>query len=410
MFGDTPLIMIEDDAALVAAVERLRVARVVGVDTEADSFHSFREKVCLIQLSDLENDYIVDPLKVNDMAPLGSIMADPETVKVLHGADYDIVSMKRDFGYEFNNVFDTMISSQFLGFDKVGLADLIGRFFGHTIDKKYQRHDWSKRPLLPEHLDYARGDTHWLPAIRELLLIHLQRSGRLEAVEEEFSIVEKREWAGREDSDADFLRMKGAKLLGDDEKRVLRSVWGYRKTKAKAANRPAFKLIPDAFLLEVAKSKPLTVEELGQHARRGSSMVKRHGDALVAAVQQGLEDERPLPEPQKAERPRGPRMGPGADRYLNALKDWRNNKVATSGLPPVAVANNTLLKEIARVAPSSMEDLVAIPGIRRWQVADHGEDLLAVVHSVRNDLPEPDASATKRPRRRRRPKKTSSSN
>ena len=97
-------------------------------------------------------------------------------------ADYDIVSMKRDFGYTFVNVFDTMISAQFLGFDKVGLADLIRRFFGHTIDKKHQWHDWSKRPLFEEHLT-----THTLAlAIRELLLIHLRRSGRLEAVEEEF--------------------------------------------------------------------------------------------------------------------------------------------------------------------------------------------------------------------------------
>ena len=148
MFGKTPLIIIEDDAALVAAAERLAGAPVIGVDTEADSFHAFKEKVCLVQLSDLENDYIVDPLKVSDMSPLAPIMADPNTVKVLHGADYDIVSLKRDFGYQFDNVFDTMISAQFLGFDKVGLADLIKRFFGHTIDKQYQRHDWAKRPLL----------------------------------------------------------------------------------------------------------------------------------------------------------------------------------------------------------------------------------------------------------------------
>ena len=179
MFGDTQLIMVEDDEALIAAVDSMRGAPVVGVDTEADSFHSYQEKVCLVQLSDLNRDYIVDPLKVADMSPLGEIMADPATIKVLHGADYDIVSLKRDFGFQFDNVFDTMISAQFLGFDGVGLADLIRRFFGHKIDKKFQRHDWSKRPLLPEHLDYARGDTHWLPALRELLELFLRRIGRV---------------------------------------------------------------------------------------------------------------------------------------------------------------------------------------------------------------------------------------
>ena len=296
MFGNTPLVMVEDNAALVAAVEQLNAAPVIGVDTEADSFHSYREKVCLVQLSDLKTDFIVDPLRVTDMSPLGDIMANPNTVKVLHGADYDIVSLKRDFGYRFENVFDTMISAQFLGFDKVGLADLIKRFFGHTIDKKYQRHDWSKRPLFDEHLDYARGDTHWLPALRELLLIHLKRTGRLQAVEEECVLVQGREWQGRTDSDADFLRVKGSTTLEPNQKKVLRAVWEYRDEKAKASNRPAFKLIPDPFLLAIAKSPPEDIESLGKMARKGSSMVRRHGESLVRAVKAGLGDTRTLPE------------------------------------------------------------------------------------------------------------------
>jgi ribonuclease D len=408
MFGNTPLIIIEDDAALLAAVERLRGAPVIGVDTEADSFHSYREKVCLIQLSDLETDFIVDPLKVSDMSPLGEIMADPSAVKVLHGADYDIVSMKRDFGYTFDNVFDTMISAQFLGFEKVGLADLIHRFFGHKIDKKYQRHDWSKRPLFDEHLDYARGDTHWLPAIRELLLIHLKRGGRLEAVQEEFGLVQEREWAGRSDSDADFLRVKGSKTLEDDQKRVLRAVWTYRDGKAKASNRPAFKLIPDPFLLTLARSQPTDMEALSKLARRGSSMVRRHGEALVAAVKTGIEDEREIPAVPKPTRSRNLRMGPGMERYLNALKDWRNDKVAATGLPPVAVANNTLLKEVARLVPEDLATLSEVPGIRQWQIADHGDELLAVVQEVKAKKPEGSTSAPserRRPRRRRRSKK-----
>ena len=409
MFGNTPLIIIEDDAALLAAVEKLRAAPVIGVDTEADSFHSYREKVCLIQISDLDSDFIVDPLKVSDMSPLGEIMADPTKVKVLHGADYDIVSMKRDFGYTFVNVFDTMISAQFLGFDKVGLADLIRRFFGHTIDKKYQRHDWSKRPLFDEHLDYARGDTHWLPAIRELLLIHLKRSGRLEAVEEEFELVQEREWAGRTDSEADFLRVKGAKTLEDGQKRVLRAVWEYRDGKARSANRPAFKLIPDPFLLTLARTQPLELDELNKLARKGSSMLRRHGEALVAAVKRGLEDERDIPEMPKPPRSRNPRMGPGMERYLNALKDWRNDKVTSTGLPPVAVANNTLLKEVARLVPLDGEALSEVPGIRRWQVSDHGEEILAVVHRVKEQKGTDQAKSPskRRPRRRRRSKKDS---
>ena len=406
MFGKTPLVMIEDDAALKAAVDQLKTAPVIGVDTEADSFHSYREKVCLVQISDLKTDFIVDPLRVSDMSPLGEIMADPGMVKVLHGADYDIVSLKRDFGYQFENVFDTMISAQFLGFDKVGLADLIRRFFGHTIDKKYQRHDWSKRPLLDEHLDYARGDTHWLPAIRELLLIHLNRTGRLAAVEEECALVQTREWQGRTSSEADFLRVKGATSLEPSQQKVLRAVWEYRDGKAKDSDRPAFKLIPDPFLLAIAKAQPTDAEALTKMARRGSSMVRRHGDALVQAVKDGIADEREIPKIPRPAKSRTPRIGPGLDRYLTALKDWRNQKVQRTGLPPVAVANNTLLKEIARLVPTDLDGLAEVPGIRNWQLQDHGEEVLDVVAQIKSKSEE-SSSKGARPRRRRNSRRKS---
>ena len=103
-----------------------------------------------------------------DTVTLAPIFANPDIVKVLHGADYDVVCLRRDFGFVFKNLFDTMISSQMVGLERVGLADLIDRFFGHKIDKQYQRHDWAKRPLLPEHVEYARGDTHFLLALREI--------------------------------------------------------------------------------------------------------------------------------------------------------------------------------------------------------------------------------------------------
>jgi ribonuclease D len=397
MFGKTPLVMVEDQASLEAMVEILRGAPVIGVDTESDSFHSFQEKVCLIQISDLHSDYIVDPLSIEDMSPLGECLSNTEQVKILHGADYDIVCMKRDYGFEFKNIFDTMISAQFLGFDKLGLADLIKKFFGHHIDKQYQRHDWSKRPLLQEHLDYARGDTHWLPAIREVLTIQLKRAQRLEAVLEEFEIVQGREWGGRTDHESDFLRVKRSGTLEPDGKRVLRAVWEYRNGKAREANRPPFKLLPDHFLIDLAQRQPQNPAELQAMARKGSSMLRRHGDSLLKAVHAGLADTRPIPKPQERKRERTPRNGPGIDRYLGPLKEWRNNRVAKYSISPVAVANNTLLKEIARKAPTNLEELSAVTGIRKWQLIDFADELLDVIESVPAGTSDPE-----KPKRRRR--------
>jgi ribonuclease D len=403
MFDGTPLVMIETTEALVELVDRLKQCKVVGVDTESDSFHHYQEKVCLIQLSDLEQDYIIDPLKVEDMSSLGQIMADPGIVKILHGADYDVVCLKRDFGYEFANLFDTMISAMFLGMPKIGLADLIDHYFGVYIDKKYQRHDWARRPLLDEHLEYARGDTHWLAALRELLTRRLEKEDRLAAVLEECTILQGREWQGRGDQDAAFLRMKGLGTLEQSTLRVLRALWEYRDGQARRLDRPSFKVLPDHFLISVAQRAPRSEAELATTAKKGSSMLRRHGSQLLEAVEAGLVDERPIPKPPRPKRERSSSGGPGVDRYLGPLKVWRNDKVRKEGVAPIAVVSNNLLKEIARHAPRDMDALAEVPGIRSWQIAHLGEELLTVLNAV------PDKAGEGRTRRRRRRKRTGDS-
>ncbi len=407
MFGNTPLVMVESDSALREAVARLSVARVIGVDTESDSFHHYQEKVCLVQVSDLDTDYVIDPLTIRDMSPLGTLMANADIVKVFHGADYDVVSLKRDYGYRFANLFDTMIASQFLGLPRIGLADLIGHWFGHVIDKRYQRHDWAARPLEPEHLQYARGDTHWLPALREVLTSKLQRSSRIGPVLEECRVMEGREWQGRVHDPADFLRVKGARQLDDDGLRVLRALYAYRDREAAAMDRPAFKVIPDPVLLDIARDRPTTADGVAAMMRRGSGLVRRHGTRLAESVVAALADPTPLPtgptqrEARASVEGRSLR-GRDAERLLNRLKDWRNDIVTRDNVAPVTIAANGLLKEITRRAPRTLEALAAVPEIREWQLEAHGAELVRLVSEVLGVSETPDAPAEAPARRRRR--------
>jgi len=403
MFGDTPLVMVEDADTLLRVCETLKDQPVIGVDTESDSFHHYQEKVCLIQVSDRDTDYIVDPLKVPDLAPLKVLLEDPKILKVLHGADYDVVCLKRDFQITLTNVFDTMIASQFLAFPRIGLADLIDWFFGIRLDKKYQRHDWSQRPLREEHLQYARGDTHWLLALVEVLQHKLAAAGRTDAAREECLVLTQREWTGRSSHPADFLRLKGSNILDGQGRMVLRTLWEYRESEARRMDRPSFKAMPGDALIDIAKAAPTSMDALGQVIRPGASLYRKHGPALVAAVQAGLADERPLPEPPVREAPvrKGPRRAAN-DQLLGALKTWRNDIVRREHISPVVVASNQLLKEIATWAPADKEALEQIEGIRAWQVHAYGDQILAVVqdHPVR-------AGAARKPaggRRRRRRK------
>ncbi|MCB9777983.1 MAG: ribonuclease D [Alphaproteobacteria bacterium] len=402
MFGDTPLVMVEDDASLARVCAELSTQDVLAVDTESDSFHHYQEKVCLIQLSGASADYIVDPLTIDDLSPLKALLEDPDTRKILHGADYDVVCLKRDFDIALVNIFDTMIAGQFLAFPRIGLADLILRFFGEKIDKQYQRHDWSARPLEDEHVQYARGDTHWLIALAEVLQHKLDQLGLGDAHREECRILAQREWTGREAHPADFLRVKQAGALSDAGKRVLRTVWEYREEQARRLDRPAFKVIPGNVLIDLAKRQPTELDDLAAIVRERSSTYRRHGEALLQAVAAGLADERPLPELTRAPKKK-PRRGPTNDQLMASLRTWRNELTEREGLSPVVVASNELLKDIAAAEPATLEELAEVRGVRDWQVEQYGPDIVAMVQAER----EARAARSNRKKRRRRRRRRS---
>jgi len=407
---ETPLIMVEDDATLLEVCETLAKEPVIGVDTESDSMHHYQEKVCLIQISDSERDYIVDPLKIDDLSPLGAIFADPEKVKIFHGADYDLMCMNRDYGFTIINLFDTMIASQFLDLPRVGLADLCGAYFDAEMDKRYQRHDWAERPLLPEHLDYARGDSHYLLALRELLIFKLQRLGRWEIVQEEFRLLEQKNFPVREFSPDDWIRMKRIGHLEDDDRRVLRHLWRLRDVTARELDRPPYKVFPDRVLILLSEKKPTSIESLKRHVRGSSTMVRRYGDGMVEAVQKGLEDSDPLPRPpRKAEKPRYRYSGREAERLFEQLKDWRKAVISRDRVPMVMVGNNSQLKAVAGERPEDLEAMSKLDDLRDWQVAHYGEELLEQIALFESDSSgrkkaskETESKAPKKRRRRRR--------
>lgn len=387
MYAETELWIADDPASLRQVADALTRSRAVGVDTEGDSLHHYREKVCLIQFSDLERDYLVDPLAVPDLSPLAPMFADRSVVKIFHGADYDVVSLKRDFGFSIHNIFDTMIASQMLGTPKIGLADLVDDAFGVRMDKKYQRHDWASRPLEPEHIEYARGDTHYLLALRELLVRRLERSGRTRRVEEECRLLERREWEGRTFDPDGWLRVKGARALDMTAMKVLRRVWLYRDEQARLSDRPPFKVLPDHVLLDVARARPTSGSALDALFAGKSMMKRRFGSGILQATVAGLDDPEPNLQPQPSSRPSktsGPArlVGPKVDEATEALKLWRNARANRDGVPPIGVASNGVLRNIARARPTSLEELSEVEDVRGWQVEALGAEVLQVLDKV----------------------------
>lgn len=385
MFSDTPLVVVRNAAALNEAAATMAQATVIGVDTESDSFYAYQERVCLLQVSDGKTDWVIDPLAVRDLSVLGPVMANPDIVKVFHGADYDIVSLRRDFHFQFANIFDTLVAAQQLGLPRVGLADLVGNWFGHTLDKAFQRHNWAERPLLDEHLEYARGDTHWLPALRSILLRRLTAAGRIRAVEEECRLLAQRVWKGRTFEPNDFLRLRGARTLSDDAQRALRGLYVWRDKTGQRLNRPVFKVLPDDVLVDIARLMPEHASDLEPVLPQRSALRRRHGDELVAAVQAGLDDTSAIeaPAPARGDRRAGPRprlVGRQAERVAGELKTWRNDLVSRGVVPTAAAAlSNGQIQAIASRRPHDLDELRNVPDVREWQVAEFGTAILGVL-------------------------------
>ncbi len=169
--------LIQSSSQLNHLVDELTCQSRIAVDTESNSLHAYRERVCLIQFSTAETDYLVDPLTLENLDILGPIFSDPEIEKVFHAAEYDLICLRRDYGFEFANLFDTMQAGRILGRKQAGLDRLIEEKFNLKVNKRFQKADWGARPLSPDLMLYARLDTHFLLPLRDLLKTELEEKG-----------------------------------------------------------------------------------------------------------------------------------------------------------------------------------------------------------------------------------------
>jgi len=349
----------------------------IGIDTESDSFHHYAEQVCLIQISTPDTDYIIDPLALTDMSPMIPLFEDSSREWIMNGADYDIVCLKRDFGIHFNRIFDTVVAAQLLGYPATGLAAMLERHFGLKVSKTLQRDEWFRRPLNAEQVTYALTDTRYLIPLRAILKEELRAAGRLAWAEEEFILLARREWTREPFSPEDFWKIRGVRDLGKREQLILRELAVMRDRHARETNRPPFKVVSDAVLINISKLKPGNAAALRKIRGISSLMMRRLGDDILSAVARGLEaPEGALTMPPHGERRR---HDPGASKRLDALKEWRRKKAAELKLDPGVLSPLTYLQAVARANPATIEEMLAIPDLSRWRTREFGREWIEVM-------------------------------
>jgi ribonuclease D len=370
-------------ASFQAMIDRLKREPALAVDTESNSLYVYREQVCLIQVSTPGADYLVDPLALADLSALGPLLADPQVLKVFHGAEYDLITLYRDFGFTVANLFDTMWASRILGWPAHGLADLLQAHFGVAVDKRYQRANWAVRPLPPEQLDYARLDTHYLLALYGLQAQALERTRRWPQAQHRFAKLCQTRWETKGFDPDGFWRMPGVHDLDDAGRGALRALYLLRDQQAQAENRPPFKVLSNGALLILSEQRPQTIEELQKLRGVNSPLVRKHGHALLKVIHQGASqplgwDQHPRPTANNNSRPTAECQA----RY-EALRVWRNAAAQARGVEPDIILTNQTLWAVAQRRPRSRAELAGGGLLAPWQVDEFGEEVLAVLKRMK---------------------------
>jgi len=358
----------------------------IGVDTEGDSLFSYKEQVSLIQISGQisgdDKNYIFDPLLLDTLQPLAPLFANRAILKIFHGSDYDVVSLKRDFQFEIGPIFDTALAARAIGMKQFSLQSLIENYFQVTLAKKYQKANWKLRPLSKEQLDYASLDTAYLISLYKILSAEIEKKGRSDQIEEECRLMEAITWSGKEFEPNDYIRIKGARGLSEQEQKILRALITARDELACERNYPPFKIISSRHLILMAENAPQNKAALMALFPKKNMAVIKHCERWLAATQAGLETNDPLPGRVKSNN--GP-LTNSQEKLLKALKIWRNKQAEDESLEPAMVLTSSVLKEVAREKPKNLESLASIPLIREWQIKRYGEGLLQAVHQKTND-------------------------
>lgn len=360
--------------------EILKKEKAIGVDLEADSMFHFQEKVCLLQIATTKSNYVIDPLELGNLNPLKPIFKSAELKKIFHGADYDVRSLYRDFKVVIHNLFDTQIACRFLGFPETGLEAVLRNKFGIDLDKRFQRRDWSKRPLPEEMIAYAANDAHYLVPLAKGLETDLKKKGRLAWVIEECDLLSKVRPAENNNRPL-FLNFRGAGKLAPADLAVLEELLQYRKQIACKKDRPLFRIMGQNSLLKLAEAKPVTIKQLEKSSALSQKQIVMYGRDVIATIKKAKKIKKgDLPIYPRKKAPVVPATVAGR---VKALRIWRDKRADELDMDPALICTKAQISAIAVQRPLNLKNLAKVMEMKKWQRREFGREIIGVLNGMR---------------------------
>lgn len=368
--------LIDDQQSWELVADKLASEPLLAVDTESNSLHAYREKVCLIQLATGSDSFLLDPLAVTDLSALGSLLANPSIAIIAHGSDYDVRCLHRDYGFTMQSLFDTELAARFLGGSKTNLSAVLEGFLGVDIRKSraLQTSDWGHRPLSQPAMDYAISDVQYLPKLADDLQRRLSKVRRLDWVMEECQRMEQVRQTPPNPPEVQMMRVKGSNRLGPRGLAVLKELFLFREEEAQRMDCPPFRVLSNETMITLADSPDLELQKV-----RGlpGGIARRSGDRIRSAIQRGKDG----PGVHRSPPPKDNPWDQESHSRLRSLKDWRTGKGASLELDPALVWPAASLERLALGWNGSADDPPddGAQEVRNWQRREFSEDLLGVL-------------------------------
>lgn len=344
----------------------MKRAERIALDTEADSLHHYYQKVCLLQLTVDGENYLVDPLVGVDLSSFLHVLS--RKPLILHGGEYDLRMLRSSFGFRpQDEIFDTCIAAQLLGYEQIGLVALVERFLDVPLSKKGQKSNWARRPLTPEQLHYATDDTHYLTPLADLLYKELAERGRLDWHRESCArmVVATAQENARDPEHA--WRIKGLARMTRRQLAFVRSIWHWREKEAQDADRPPFKVMSNALIVELST----WAESNGALSlKQGPKLPRDLRGPRLQALKEAIREARKLPESQWPKpRPRKPtpQEPPGHAALLKKLSAECSRVASELAIDPAVIAPRATLSAIAHEQPRTVKQMMRCGSMMRWQ-------------------------------------------
>ncbi|MFP4155109.1 MAG: ribonuclease D [Halothiobacillaceae bacterium] len=360
--------LIDNPEALGSALQSMTGAPFLAMDTEFLRESTYYPRLCLVQLATPDGIWLIDPLAIDDLSPLWTLLAAWSRPLVLHSGEQDLELMHLACGRLPENLFDTQMAAALLGLgEQIGYAGLVQELCAVQLDKSHSRTDWSRRPLDAQQLDYAADDVRYLVQLYPLLQERLATLGRENWLDDDFAALADPE-RFQVDDEAQWRRVKGHQKLRGRQLAALRALAAWRERTAREADCPRRWVLPDELLVDLARSMPRNTDQMARFRGWPQGALSRHGAAVLEAIRLAVrEDPSQWPKLERGDRPT-----PDEEALLALLQATLRYRAASQNISVGSLSSSGDLLALLRGERN-------LPLLKGWRAHVIGDILLQVL-------------------------------